>query len=123
MFEPELILKSTPPRLARSALERTRFTQLWQQVRERTATAVIASAGFGKTTLMLQWRRLWLERGAFVAWLTVDAQDEPPRFALALLHSLRVATGRAAFEPLAVLCATQPERELEAMTALLAEVA
>jgi len=123
MFEPELILKSTPPRLARSALERTRFTQLWQQVRERTATAVIASAGFGKTTLMLQWRRLWLERGAFVAWLSADPQDEPPRFALALLHSLRVATGRAAFEPLAVLCATQPDREIESMTALLAEIA
>jgi LuxR family maltose regulon positive regulatory protein len=123
MFEPELILKSTPPRLARSALERARFTQLWQQVRERTAIAVIASAGFGKTTLMLQWRRLWLERGAFVAWLTVDAQDEPARFALGLLHSLRVATGRAAFEPLAMLCATQPDREIEAMTALLAEVA
>jgi LuxR family maltose regulon positive regulatory protein len=123
MFEPELILKSTPPRLARSALERPRFTQLWQQVRERTATAVIASAGFGKTTLMLQWRRLWLERGAFVAWLGVDAQDEPARFALALLHSLRVATGRASFEPLAVLCATQPDREIEAMTALLAEIA
>jgi LuxR family maltose regulon positive regulatory protein len=44
MFEPELILKSTPPRLARSALERVRFTQLWEQVRERTAIAVIASA-------------------------------------------------------------------------------
>jgi LuxR family maltose regulon positive regulatory protein len=72
---------------------------------------------------MLQWRRLWLERGAFVAWLSVDAQDEPPRFALALLHSLRVATGRASFEPLAVQCATQPDRELEAMTALLAEIA
>jgi LuxR family maltose regulon positive regulatory protein len=123
MFEPELILKSTPPRLARGALERPRFTEVWQQVRERTAIGVIASAGFGKTTLMLQWRRLGLERGAFVAWLGADAQDEPARFALALLHSLRVATGRASLEPLAVLCATQPDREIEAMTALLAEVA
>jgi len=34
-----------------------------------------------------------------------------------------VATGRAAFEPLAMLCATQPDREIEAMTALLAEIA
>jgi LuxR family maltose regulon positive regulatory protein len=123
MFQPELILKATPPRLSRGALERARFTGLWHQVRERTATVVIAPAGFGKTTLMLQWRRLWLERGAFVAWLTVDVQDDPARFSLALLHSLRVATGRAAFEPLAVLCATQPDREIEAMTALLAEIA
>jgi LuxR family maltose regulon positive regulatory protein len=123
MLETELILKSTPPRLPRSALERARFARLWQDVRERAAVGVIAPAGFGKTTLLLQWRRLWLQHGGVVAWLTVDAQDEPGRFALGLLHSLRHATGRGGFEQLARRCAAQPDRELEAMTALLAEVA
>jgi LuxR family maltose regulon positive regulatory protein len=123
MFEAELILKTTPPRLPRSALDRPRFQHLWQQVNERGVLAVVAPAGFGKTTLMLQWRRLWLERGSFVAWTTVDAQDEPARLARSLLYALRSATGRAAFEPLAALCASQPDRELEAMTAMLAEVA
>ena len=123
MLEPELILKSTPPRLPRSALERPRFARMWEEVRERTAVGVIAPAGFGKTTLLLQWRRLWLQHGGAVAWLTVDAQDEPARFALGLLHSLRHATGHAAFARLAAGCAAQPERQVEAMTALLAEVA
>jgi LuxR family maltose regulon positive regulatory protein len=122
MFEAELILKTTPPRLPRAALERPRFTELWQQVSERTVLAVVAPAGFGKTTLMLQWRRLWLERGSYVAWATLDVQDEPARFARCLLHAMRSATGRAAFEPLAALCASQPDRETEAMTAMLAEV-
>src|SRR6478735_9181247 len=123
MFEAELILKTTPPRLPRAALERPRFTELWQQVSERAVLAVVAPAGFGKTTLMLQWRRLWLERGSYVAWATLDVQDEPARFARCLLHAMRSATGRAAFEPLAALCASQPDREMEAMTAMLAEVA
>jgi len=122
MFEAELILKTTPPRLPRAALERPRFVELWQQVSERAVLAVVAPAGFGKTTLMLQWRRLWLERGAYVAWATVDAQDEPARFARSLLNAMRSATDRAAFEPLAALCASQPDREMEAMTAMLAEV-
>jgi len=123
MFEPELILKSTAPRLSRTALERPRFVHLWRQLRDRSTLAVVAPAGFGKTTLMLQWRRLWLASGSFVAWSTVDAEDEPARFTRFLLHSLRGATGRAAFEPLAALCSTQPDRDIEAMTALLAEVA
>src|SRR6478752_34292 len=103
MFEAELILKTTPPRLPRAALERLRFVDLWQQVNERAVLAVVAPAGFGKTTLMLQWRRLWLERGSYVAWAALDAQDEPARFARCLLHAMRSATGRAAFEPLAAL--------------------
>jgi LuxR family maltose regulon positive regulatory protein len=123
MFEAELILKTTPPRLPRAALERPRFVDLWKQVGERAVMAVVAPAGFGKTTLMLQWRRLWLERGSFVAWATLDAQDEPARFARSVLNAMRSATSRAAFEPLAALCAAQPDREMEAMTAMLAEIA
>ena len=122
MFEAELILKTTPPRRPRAALERPRFVELWQQVNERAVLAVVAPAGFGKTILMLQWRRLWLERGSLVAWVTLDSQDEPARFARAMLHALRSATDRAAFEPLAALCASQPDREVETMTSMLAEV-
>jgi LuxR family maltose regulon positive regulatory protein len=122
MFEAELILKTTPPRLPRAALERPRLVELWQRTNERAVLAVVAPAGFGKTTLMLQWRRLWLERGSYVAWATLDAQDEPARFVRCLLHALRSASGRAAFEPLAALSAGQPDREMEAMTAMLAEI-
>src|SRR6478735_1287689 len=122
MFEAELILKTTPPRLPRAALERPRFAELWQRVNERAVLAIVAPAGFGKTTLMLQWRRLWLERGSLVAWATLDAQDEPARLARGLLNAMRSATGRAVFEPLAALCASQPDREVEAMTSMLAEI-
>ena len=123
MSEPELILKATPPRMPRSALERERLAQFWADVRERTAIAIVAPAGFGKTTLMSQWRRRWLEQGALVAWLSVDDQDEPTRFTLALLHALRVASGRSSFEEYGAQCLADADNGIAAMTGLLAEIA
>ena len=78
MISPDFILKTTAPRVPRAALERDALLRLWHIARERTATAVVAPAGFGKSTLLAQWRRRWLEHGALVAWLTVDAQDGLP---------------------------------------------
>jgi len=119
----ETILKTTPPRLPASALERRRLVAEWERQRTRTAIVLRAPVGFGKTTLMLQWRRRWLQRDAFVGWLSIDALDKPARLAQGVLRALRVATGLAVFEQIAAMCALQPEREFEAMTALLAEVA
>src|SRR5690349_15512414 len=87
--EPEFVLKATPQRVPRTALRREALPRRWLELRSRTAIAVVAPDGFGKTTLLLQWRRAWLEQGALVAWLTTDARDEPIRFHLALLHALR----------------------------------
>jgi LuxR family maltose regulon positive regulatory protein len=85
--------------------------------------AVCAPRGFGKTTLLTQWRRLWLERGALVAWVTLDSEDEPARFVKSLHHSMRIASGRAAFDTLAAESASQAGREIDSLTALLAEIA
>ena len=57
MLEPEFILKTTPPRLPRTALERNRLSRIWDIVCDRTAIVVFAPPGFGKTTLLAQWRR------------------------------------------------------------------
>jgi LuxR family maltose regulon positive regulatory protein len=123
MTEPELILKTTPPRLPRGALRRDRFMPFWTSTRERTAIAVVAPAGFGKTTLLLQWRRQWMEQGALVVWLSVDAQDEPVRFILALLQAMRDASGRAAFDALASRYESESGPQVAVLTALLGEIA
>jgi LuxR family maltose regulon positive regulatory protein len=109
--------------LPASALERRRLVEAWERLHTRTAIVLRTPVGFGKTTLMLQWRRRWLQQGAYVAWLTIDSLDRPPRLAQGLLRAVRVASGLAVFERIASMCAQQPERELEAMTLLLAEVA
>jgi LuxR family maltose regulon positive regulatory protein len=123
MSEHEFILKVTPPRLPRGVLERARLLESWTLARERTATAVVAPAGLGKTTLLLQWRRHWMAQGALVAWLGGDALDEPARFVQALLKAVRVASGRTVFDALAEQHGSVTGPQSEALTALLAEIA
>jgi LuxR family maltose regulon positive regulatory protein len=122
MSEAEFILKATPPRLPRSAVERERLLRTWESVRDRAAIAVLAPPGFGKTTLLMQWRGQWLAQGALVAWLSVDERDDPPRF----VHALLQATRHCAPEAIGTLArrhSAQPHLEMEILTGLLAELA
>ncbi len=48
-------------------------------------TLVAAPAGFGKTTLLIQWRELLLGKGVTVAWLSLGTQD---RSSAALLRDV-----------------------------------
>jgi LuxR family maltose regulon positive regulatory protein len=116
-------LKTAPPRLARIVAPRRRLEQRWAEIHERTAIMVTAPQGFGKTTLLAQWRRNWLQSGAFVAWATLDAQDDRARFVDLLFFALRAATGREHFSAAAAQGQLQANRELDALTTLLAEVA
>ena len=123
MADLQLQLKTAPPRTARNAPLRKRLERRWAEVNDRTAIIVTAPQGFGKTTLLAQWRRNWLQRGAFVAWATLDSQDDRARFVSLLLHALRAATGRESFALAATQNMMQANGELDALTTLLAEVA
>ena len=123
MIDEQFLLKTTPPRVGRAAAVRPRLERRWAEVHDRTAIVVTAPQGFGKTTLMAQWRRNWLERGACVAWASLDAQDDRARFVELLFFALRNATGRESFAAAAAQSRMQGDRELEALTTLLAETA
>ena len=71
-----LILKATPPRAPRHVLPRPRLASDDAQFLDRPLILVQAPAGFGKTSLLAQWRREHLARGAVVAWLSADAADD-----------------------------------------------
>ena len=117
----ELILKVTPPRAPRDLLVRRRLTSDDPQLSDRPLTVVQAPAGFGKTSLLVQWRREHLARGAVVAWLSASAGDDPRRFVQALVLAVRVGCGRPAFgQTLLESARTAPE--LEGVTAWLAEL-
>ena len=123
MAASRFLLKIAPPKLGRALPQRPRLERLWSVISDRTAIVVTAPQGFGKTTLLAQWRRRWLERGAYVAWITLDAQDDRAQFVDLLAFALAQATGRESFEVAAMQVRDQENRELEALTALLAEVA
>lgn len=123
MIDMQFQLKTAPPRPSRTAPARKRLEHRWSEINDRTAIIVTAPQGFGKTTLLAQWRRNWLERGAFVAWASLDAQDDRARFVDLLLFALRSATGRDSFAAASIQDNLQANRELDALTMLLAEVA
>ena len=123
MADLQFQLKTAPPRAIRSAPLRKRLELRWAEINDRAAIIVTAPQGFGKTTLLAQWRRNWLERGAFVAWAALDSQDDRARFVNLLLYALRAATGRESFALAATQNMMQANGELDALTTLLAEVA
>jgi LuxR family maltose regulon positive regulatory protein len=123
MDPPQFVLKTTPPRAHRMAVVRPRLDRLWSDVHERALIETQAPGGFGKSTLLVQWRRRWLERGALVAWVTLDEEDTPDRFAGALALAMRIASGRGEFDRIGSELAGDPRRALDALTAILSEIA
>jgi len=91
------------------------------RLRSHPFLLVQAPAGFGKTSLLAQWRREHLGRGAVVAWLSAQAQDDPLRLVQALVLAVRVGAGRPAFGN--TLLDGPAHSALEGTTTWLAEVA
>lgn len=121
--EPRLVLKTTPPRHSRQLLERPRLGSPALRLQDRHAVLVEAPPGFGKTSLLAQWRREWLAAGAYVAWLNLDEDDSTPsRFTQALAFAMEQATGVRSFARIRSRTASSPD-DLDRMTEWLAEVA
>ena len=115
-----LLLKVTPPRVPRHLITRAALAPDHPQFRDRAAVLVQAPAGFGKTSLLAQWRLDHLSRGGAVAWLSAQSRDDGPRFVQALALAVRSGAGRPTFGH-ALLEA--PPRGLEGITSWLAELA
>ena len=89
---PIIASKLTPPRLQRKTVPRTRLLARLHEASHLRLLVLAASAGFGKTTLLGQWRQQCLKDGADVAWLQLgpaEAQLQAfrPYFVAALAHA------------------------------------
>ena len=116
----DLLLEVTPPRVPRHQLARPRLQSDEAQFRDRPVILVQAPAGFGKTSLLAQWRLEHLARGSVVAWLSAQANDDAERLIQGLTLAVRIAAARPAFGH---TLAAGSAPALEATTALLAEIA
>ncbi|HSV61269.1 MAG TPA: AAA family ATPase [Variovorax sp.] len=119
--EDDLLLKVAPPRVPRHLVSRARLLSAEATFRDLPAILVQAPAGFGKTSLLAQWRLEHLARGSVVAWLSSQPQDDPQRLAQSLALAVRRAAGRSTFGH-TLLEAVGPGG-LEGITVWLAEVA
>jgi LuxR family maltose regulon positive regulatory protein len=122
-IEPQLILKTTPPRGQKSARMRSRLAIDTPELTDKVVIAVQAPAGFGKTFLLTQWRRECLSHGAVVAWLTLDAHDDGARFVQGLGTAMAIGSGRPSFARAFERVPGPGRDEFEGLTQWLAEVA
>ena len=119
--DPDLVLKATAPRSVKSFIARTELTLKSTRLRDCPLIAVSAAAGFGKTSLLTQWRREAQKQGVLVAWLTLDERDTPDRLIRVLRISLLLACGTTpSIESLATLAS--PGHGVSAATSWLADV-
>ncbi|RZU02436.1 helix-turn-helix transcriptional regulator [Rivibacter subsaxonicus] len=118
----DLLLKVTPPRVPRELVLRSRLMAGDVRLRECPVLLLQAPAGFGKTSLLAQWRREYLGSGDVVAWLSAQQRDDPSRLIQSLALAVRMGAARPTFGHTLLDSVTTPDG-LEGITAWLAEVA
>jgi LuxR family maltose regulon positive regulatory protein len=120
--DPGLLLKITPPKLRRSLLVRDRLRRLGSADDDTAVILVEAPAGYGKTSLIAQWRLDWLQGGAAVGWLNLDEGDSPITLVSGIALGLRRSLGRANFGVDAIEAVRRGAGTAPALTSLLAEI-
>ena len=85
-------LKLEVPRLPSSVVHRARLIDALDAVAPSRLILLTAPAGFGKTTLLSQWRDHLRDQGGRVAWLTLDEGDiDVRRFMIGVIRSLEAS--------------------------------
>ncbi len=122
-IDPQLALKVTQPRVPKTLLTRSRLSSLAPAFTDKAVIVLQAAPGFGKTSLLAQWRREALQLGALAAWVTFDRSDTDCRVALTLAVAMRMASGKPSFGRACIQAASHEDGAREALTEWLAEVA
>jgi LuxR family maltose regulon positive regulatory protein len=108
-----------PPRRAAQLVTRPRLTARLHEGLTRRLTLISAAAGFGKTTLVGEWRAS-LGRDMPLAWLSLDDDDNDlARFLTYLVAALTTLGTTVGDSALAALKAPQPPPATAILTALI----
>lgn len=84
--------KFAPTRISPQTTSRARLLARLREARGCRLTLVCGSAGFGKTTLLAQWRQELLKAGENVSWLSLSQEEQQfPQFRAYLLGALQRA--------------------------------
>ncbi|TAM01788.1 MAG: LuxR family transcriptional regulator [Paraburkholderia sp.] len=118
----EFLLKTAAPRTQPHLLMRARLASDDPYVRDYPVVVIQAPAGYGKTSLLAQWRREQLARGVAVVWFSSDERDDAQRFLLGLVQAVRSGYARPSFGRLLMDGGMASPGVLEGVTAWLAEV-
>lgn len=85
--------KLDPPRQHILLIDRPQLIEQLGEVLDHRLGLIIAPAGFGKSTLLAQWRRKLLHEGVKVGWVSLDEADGDARQFLAYVIFALTAAG------------------------------
>lgn len=82
--------KFSPPRIGTKHVPRTNLLAQLERMEHCRLALVTGAAGYGKTTLLAQWRQERLKAGAEVAWVSLTTDDKSyAAFCTALIEAMR----------------------------------
>jgi LuxR family maltose regulon positive regulatory protein len=112
------------PRAHPNLVPRSRLGELLNEGMERKLTVISAPAGFGKSTLLSEWRMIHLGNEYPLAWVSLEeADNDPSRFLSYLIGALQAIEADTGESALASLRSPQPPPIESALTALINEIA
>ena len=95
-----LATKLEIPLLGYRIIQRSRLTALLQTGLKRRMTLIVAQAGYGKTTLLVEWLSTIKTADWRIAWVSVDPSDNTPLwFWSYVAASLKKVSSRIHFNP------------------------
>lgn len=95
-WRPALILTKLAPPRTRHYIRRERSIAQLRPGMERKLTVLVAPAGFGKTSLLSEWKQVLAQEGCAVGWLSIDRDDDDLfQFGAYLLAAARQACEEA----------------------------
>src|SRR5215210_2091518 len=117
--------KLRPSQARPELVARPRLTAKLEREAGRKLTLISAPAGFGKTTLLVEWLKGRVDSDQSIAWLSLDEGDnDPVRFLSYLVAALRRTVGEEFGEGiLAALRSPEPPRMEAVLGALINELA
>jgi LuxR family maltose regulon positive regulatory protein len=110
-----VLTKLCPPALRSAAIRRARLTQKIQLKPETGLILVSAPAGYGKTTLLVEWSGQLGQSGVGVVWYSLDESDSHPTlFATYLLTGLAQVLGlQSGLNPILQTLRSSPEIDFQ----------
>lgn len=116
---PLISTRFAPPRIGSQAVPRADLLARLHDRRLCRLLLVTGGAGFGKSTLLAQWRQALIRDGATVAWLSLSPDDGVPETFCANLDGALRQAGVAPDEQLPWLGAVEAERRGRLFASLL----
>ncbi|MNO36459.1 Serine/threonine-protein kinase PknK [compost metagenome] len=68
--------KFAPPRISAQSISRQRLLDELKRMEHCSVGLIVGSPGFGKTTLLVQWRQAMMKDRSEIAWLSLSAEDK-----------------------------------------------